>query len=460
MRNSTCAPRPVQRMRRFLGLSAALVSFALLTCGVAAADTVTTDFEAFTLGSVNGQPAGVTPGWKSAPPGSIPSCNPNPTGGAYDQAVVANGAGVPAAFGRQSLRMSNLCGNGEFFFQTYSQPVASPAGETQPNTEFIGQFTFMSKTPDAEQPGLFMSVSPDSYEGSRMSWVGLEDTPGGIQVTVSDTPNVDGQFADYDGPLLDRTKPHTIRFWIKVNPGPDNDLVRIFVDGVDLGQCFTTWENYYRTAPEQAPPPNVNTPADISSLQFRTSVQGPAALATTGGYLFDNVTTTTANGPGPPGCDVPIVKQADTRAVRAGGLAGFQITVRNRGSAIARNIQVCDRIPRRMRFVRADRTLRALGGRGRCIVIPRLRPGQRVSFHLVLRVAATAPAGTMANIADVTPGTQPSAPGVPGAEPSGDPAAPGARPLARAVRGTRVRVRRARAAVRILARRARPNFTG
>ena len=28
----------------------------------------------------------------------------------------------------------------------------------------------------AEQPGLFLSVSPDSGEGSRMSWVGLEDT--------------------------------------------------------------------------------------------------------------------------------------------------------------------------------------------------------------------------------------------------------------------------------------------
>ena len=64
-----------------------------------------------------------------------------------------------------------------------------------------------------------------------------------------------------------------IRFWIKLNPGVDNDLVRIFVDGIDLGQCFTTWENYYRTSPEHAPPPNVNQPAMINSLQFRSSVQ-------------------------------------------------------------------------------------------------------------------------------------------------------------------------------------------
>ena len=96
-----------------------------------------------------------------------------------------------------------------------------------------------------------------------MSWVGLEDTPDGIQVSVNDTPDVDGKFVAHPvEPLLDRSSPHRIRFWIKTNPGIDNDLVRISVDGRDLGQCFTTWENYYRTAPEQAPPPNRNTPAD------------------------------------------------------------------------------------------------------------------------------------------------------------------------------------------------------
>jgi uncharacterized repeat protein (TIGR01451 family) len=393
-------------MRRTLMVPAAAVSMALLACGVAAADSVTTDFESFTFSTVNGQQ-----GWKSAPPGAILPCIPLPTGGQIDQGVFPTpllGPLAPAAFEQRSLRMSNACSSTAFYDQTYSAPVADPAGENQANTEYSARFSFISKIPGSEQPGLNVSVSPDSNEGSRMSYVGLRDTEAGIRVTVFDTPEVDGEFVAYDAGVLDREVPHTIRFWIKVNPGPDNDLVRIFIDGRDLGQCFTTWENYYRTAPEQAPPPNVNTPASINSLQFRSSVPGPDFLAG-GGYLFDNVTVTTANGPGPAGCDLVIDKEADARTVSAGGLAGYRITVRNRGRAVARNVRVCDRIPRGMTFVGANRTLSRLG-RQRCLVIPLLRPGQRVSFDLVLQVDGDAQ-GTVANIADITPGAgSPAAP--------------------------------------------------
>jgi uncharacterized repeat protein (TIGR01451 family) len=436
-----------------VGLVSALASVALLACSaVAAADTVTTDFNTFNLGSVNNTPQG---GWRSAPPGSIPACNPNPTGGAYDQAVVDNPSGTPAAFGARSLRMSNLCASGEFTFQTYSTPVTSPAGEDQSNKEYIAQFSFVSKA--TFQPGLFISVSPDSNEGSRMSWVGLQDTPNGIQVSVSDTPEADGEFVDHPGPLLTHGAVHTIRFWIKLNPGPDNDLVRIFVDGQDLGQCFTTWENYYRTSPEQAPPPNVNTPADLRNLQFRSSVGG--FTATNGGYLFDNVTVTTANGPGPPGCDDVVDKTADQRTVTAGGLASYQITARNRGHGSDRNVRVCDRIPRGTTFVRASRRLLRLG-RLRCLVIPRLRAGQSVSFHVELRVNADAPPGTLTNIADITPGVSPpGAPALSGFDPANLPAAPGKRVAGRVARGASRPIRRARALVRVV-RHVRPSFTG
>ena len=447
-------------MHRKLIALAAAISMALLVSGVAAATITLFEPILFRLGSINGQ-TGVGGGaWKSAPIGAIPACVPTPTNGQYDQGVVTNTVaptGEPPGFGSQSLRMSNACGSGEFFYQTYSPQELQQVGEARPNKVFLAEFAFMSTTP-VHQPGLFLSVSPDSGEGSRMSWVGLEDTPAGIRVSVNDTPDVDGEFVAHPGPLLNRTSPHRIRFWIKVNQGPDNDLVRISVDGEDLGQCFTTWENYYRTAPEQAPPPNRNTPATINSLQFRSSVQGPSALLG-GGYLFDNVSITPSGGPGPPGCDVPIEKTADNPTVTAGGRAGYRITVRNRGRLAARILRACDRIPRQMTFVSADRRLRRIG-RQRCLAIPRLQPGQRASFHLVLQVNANAAPGTLTNTGEVTPPpvTTPS----PG---PGSPASPGGPPAVIAT-PTPIPIARAKAVVKIVKRvpaqrpRARPPFTG
>ena len=135
-----------------------------------------------------------------------------------------------------------------------------------------------------------------------------------------------------------------------------------------------------------------------------------------------------------------IDKEADAPTVRAGGLAGYTIGVRNRGRLSARNVRLCDRVPRGMTFVGANRKLSRLGGR-RCLVIPLLRPGQRVSVHVDFRVDGTAPTGTVANIADVTPGVEP--PGSP--EPAGAEDVPGS-PAA----GARVAVKRATAIVRVL----------
>jgi uncharacterized repeat protein (TIGR01451 family) len=210
----------------------------------------------------------------------------------------------------------------------------------------------------------------------------------------------------YDLALLDRAVPHTIRFWIK--------------------------------------------PADINSLQFRSSVPGFSGPAG-GGYVFDNVSVITSNGPGPPGCDLVIDKEADAGTVIAGVNAGYTITVRNRGRGSAGNVRVCDRVPRGMTGVGASRKLSRLGGR-RCLVIPRLGPGQRVSLHVDFRVDGSAPPGTVANIADVTPGV----------EPPGSPEPPGAGDLQRspAALGARVALRRATAIVRILARRVLPSVAG
>jgi uncharacterized repeat protein (TIGR01451 family) len=177
------------------------------------------------------------------------------------------------------------------------------------------------------------------------------------------------------------------------------------------------------------------------------------------------VTTTTSNGPGPPGCDVEIDKDADEPTVSAGTRAGYTITVRNRGRAVARNIRACDRIPRRMTFVSADRRLRRLG-RQRCLMIPLLRPGQRVSFHLELQVSADAQPGQLPNIADIIPEIPSLPPGIlpPAVLPETPPApGPGRRP---AIRDRIKAIIRARANVRIVKAppkprvSRRPRFTG
>jgi uncharacterized repeat protein (TIGR01451 family) len=410
-------------MRSVLVVLATAVSFALLACGVAQASITLFEPPLFKPGSINGQQSVGGFPWKSAPPGAIPACVPTPTNGEYDQAVVANTVaptGEPPGFGSQSLRMSNACASGEFFYQTYSAQEPLQVGEARPNKVFLAEFAFMPKTP-AYQPGLFISVSPDSGEGSRMSWVGLQDTAAGIQVSVNDTPDVDGEFVPHPGPLLSRTSPHRIRFWIQVNPGIDNDLVRISVDGDDLGQCFTTWENYYRTAPEQAPPPNRNTPATINSLQFRSSVPGPTALLG-GGYLFDNVSITPSNGPGPPSSDcgevpppdIDIDKKTQTQSALPGDTITYRISVRNRGDAPVRGLRACDRVPRALRFVGASARLRRAAGRRLCRTIRLLRPGQRKTFRATFQLRTNLTANTVTNGATAdTPTASPPSPSPP-----------------------------------------------
>lgn len=400
-------------MRNALMTLATAVSMALLACGVAVADTVSTNFEPhsagpyFTPGTVNGQD-----GWKSAMPGDIPSL---PQG--YDQAVVANAA-APTTFGDQSLRISNAYGTGpdtfppEFHYQTYSKPTTLPAGEGEINTEYTAQFSFISVHPDREQPGLKISVSPDMGEGGRMSYIGLTDTEGGIAVDFFDTRG--GEFVRYDLGTLDRGVVHTIKFWMKLNPGPDNDLVRIFIDGADVGQCFTTWESFYRGTSQAVP---------ISDrlLLLSGNRDGDRLSLLGGGYLFDDVSTTTAAGPpladcpgpddggGPPD-DIDVDKKAETRSARPGSLVTYRISVRNRGHAPVRGLRACDRPPRALRFVRATRHLRRAGGRRLCVRFLLLRPGQRKTFRATFRLRANVRADTVINggSVDVPAGSTPS----------------------------------------------------
>jgi uncharacterized repeat protein (TIGR01451 family) len=392
MRRSRSVARPAPWRKAIVGLLATFVSFALLACGVAVADTVTTDFEppTFHLGSVNGQD-----GWTSATPTDIPAL---PNG--YDQEVFPV-SGIDG-FGTQSLRHSNAYNEptGEFRFLTNSKPTEVEAGENALNTEYRGAFSFISAKPAALQPKLFMTMSPDDGEGGRMSGVGLYDLPGGIRALIWDTPDpTTGAFVSYDaGQFYSRDEVHTVRFWSKFVPGEDNDIVRVFIDGKDIGNelgvCFTSWENFYRFSNQAVPV--------TRSMIFRVS-GGEVPSLVNGGFLFDNVTNTTANGPGPAGCgedrpppNIVIDKTTRTRVARPGDLVTYGISVRNRGDAPVRGLRACDLAPRALRFVRSRARLDRAAGRRLCLTI-RLQPGQRKTFRATFRLRANVTADTVTN---------------------------------------------------------------
>jgi uncharacterized repeat protein (TIGR01451 family) len=281
-----------------------------------------------------------------------------------------------------------------------------------------------------------------------MFFLRLKDTAAGTEVDVaySSANGVDFVWSD---PIAELAfgKVHTIKIWIKLHPGPNNDVVAVYVDGKDAGERFGTWEQCYRENPTECPG---GVPA-INSLMFRANVPSPGVVG--GGYLFNHVTTSTGDGPGPEEPDVGVEKQASTRTVSPGGIVRYTVTARNRGRAIAHNVLVCDRIPREEAFVSADHELRQLGDR-RCLAIQSLAPGQHMSFELTLRVSRNAGSGTIDNTTDETEGAnQPPPPGPPPGE------IPGhiTDPKAKGEGSAKVQVTRAR---RLAPRRPAPRFTG
>jgi uncharacterized repeat protein (TIGR01451 family) len=205
---------------------------------------------------------------------------------------------------------------------------------------------------------------------------------------------------------------HTIKFWMKLNPGPDNDLVRIFIDNQDYGQCFTTWENFYRATSQEVP---------ISDrLLFLSGNRDGDRLSLLGdGYLFDNVTTATADGPGPKDCsggdegppdDIDVDKDTAKRSAQPGDLVTYRIRVRNRSGVRAHRVRVCDHPPRALRHVGGTPKLRRVKGRGLCHTFLRLRPGQRKTILATFRLRRGVTASSVSNDAsvDVPTGSTPT----------------------------------------------------
>ena len=81
---------------------------------------------------------------------------------------------------------------------------------------------------------------------------------------------------------------------------------------------------------------------------------------------------------------VRLTKLAGTTSARSGGIVDFTITVRNTGSVPARNLTVCDQLPRRLAFQRLGGA-RLTNGRA-CWTISRLRAGGTARYRLSTRV--------------------------------------------------------------------------
>ena len=141
-----------------------------------------------------------------------------------------------------------------------------------------------------------------------------------VPVSATDSPTgQDGDLVPHPLALLDPAKPHAIKVWMKLDPG--NDKTSPSLDRWYAGQASRRGRT--------------TTPNGSPAIREHERPAVRAALAGLSGYdasyLFDNVNVTTSNGAGPPGCDEELDKKADARTVPAGGLAGYQLTVRNRG---------------------------------------------------------------------------------------------------------------------------------
>lgn len=264
---------------------------ALVSSAVASSTGVQFESPTYALGPIHNQD-----GWSSAGAAGA-GC------AVYDHAVVSNTYGY-ASFGAQSLRMSNAVTSGCFGDQTFSKSLTDEAGEAAAQADgmsggtrqghFEAQWDFASTVPGSEQPGLTVTASPDRGDGARMSWIQMADTPTGLAVNFYDYQDgavepagtcVTGDNFVFTNVAsgLDRTVPHTIKVTMDLVDGVNNDVVKVYVDGV-LRHTGTSWEGYFNYCES-------NPTRTVDSILFRTG--GAAVPATVGnGFVIDNLNLT------------------------------------------------------------------------------------------------------------------------------------------------------------------------
>ena len=288
----------VGRMRRravaaVAGAVLAVSGSPLTSTPASASSPPPSDFEApaYAPGSIDGQQ-----GWGAQ--GLAIPVNPN-----LDQEVVAN-TDAPPSFGAQSWRFSNAFTQGSFGDQVFSPSAPDEAGEASAEagglsggtrqTRFSAEWDFASAQPEAHQPGLGITVSPDRGDGARMGYVRMEDRADGLAVTFYDYQQALDPGCATNGSAgfgftevatgLDRSTAHRVQIVMDFVDGPANDVVQVFLDG-GLVHTGTSWEDYFRDC-------EGNATRTVDSLLFRSS--GAAAPASDGfGLLIDNLSIAT-----------------------------------------------------------------------------------------------------------------------------------------------------------------------
>jgi hypothetical protein len=268
-------------MKRLLK-GASLVAATLALPAFAFAGTVgPIDFESYALGNINGQD-----GWTST--------------GSYDQGVVNS----PVISGAKSFRISNSVTSGSFGDQTFSKPLTDSAGEVGSDSSgfpqgtlqphFESQFT-LEAIPNSI--GDIMSVSPDTGNGGRMSYLRFDNESDGIHVYFDDVQGTSNpaNFVETALPTLNSSVSHTVKFVIDFVDGPSNDVVKIYIDGT-LEHRGSTWENYYRYDSESNPALNHSFTHSVRSMLFRAA--GTAVTANAGkGFLIDDLSLSSTTPP-------------------------------------------------------------------------------------------------------------------------------------------------------------------
>jgi hypothetical protein len=266
-------------------IGAALVVGTLVgaqVAGTAVAAPVTThstNFQGFSLGSVNGQG-----GWAVS--------NPQ-----FDQEVVDE-QGNP---GNRVLRLSNRYTSGSFIDQTFAprpggtgmtpaDPVnGNPgffAGETSTGAtynRFIGSFDIRSVATGDTDRGARITVSPDNGQGGRQGFLAFQNTATGVAVETV-VYDADGNYTFKPLTTINFGEWARIRYEIDFNDGPFNDVARIYINDT-LVKTLPSWESLYSNNAIQAALHPNGVP--VQTWLFR--MNGPA-VSNAQGFYIDNVT--------------------------------------------------------------------------------------------------------------------------------------------------------------------------